>query len=125
MPRWLALGHFLWYNKLKYGGNEKMAEEFVTLQVHQEFAKRIDEENTRQNHRLSDLEKNFAMIQTLAISTEKLALNMEIMAKEVAKQGSRLEVLELKPVKRWELVITTIITGIVGAIVGFAMSLIF
>lgn len=95
-----------------------MAEnEYVTVQVHNEFAKRIDQENDRQNHRLTALEENFSMVQALAVSTEKLAVNMETMAKELAKQGSKLDELEAKPAKRWDLVVTTVIAGILGALV--------
>lgn len=99
-----------------------MAEEFITVQVHNEFAKRIDEENDRQNHRLSELEKNFANVNALAISTEKLAVNMETMAKEIARQGAKLNDLELKPAKRWDLVITTLISAVVGTLIGFISS---
>ena len=99
-----------------------MAEEFVTIQVHNEFAKRIDEENDRQNHRISSLEDNFKVVQNLVVSTEKLALSMEAMAKELARQGNCLRELEFKPVKRWELIITSIITGIIGAIVGMMLK---
>ncbi len=97
-----------------------MAEEFVTMSMHDEFAKRIDQENDRQNHRITELEKNFQMVQTLAVSTEKLAMNMEIMAKELTSQGAKLNALEMKPAQRWDLVVTTIIAGILGAIVTLA-----
>lgn len=100
-----------------------MAEnEYVTVQEHNEFAKRIDQENERQNHRLSALEEHFAMVQSLAVSTEKLAVNMEVMAKELAKQGNKLNEIEMKPAKRWDLVITTVIAGVFGALVTIVMK---
>lgn len=99
-----------------------MAEEFLTLNVHNEFAKRIEEENTRQNHRISDLEHNFKVVQELVVSTRELAISMETMAKELEKQGNCLRELEFKPVKRWELVVTSIITGFVGAILGMLLK---
>lgn len=94
-----------------------MPEEFVTFQVHNEFAKRIDQENERQNHRIGQLEEQFAMIQTLCVSYEKLAVNVEAMTKELTKQGAKLSDLEKKPAQRWDLVVTTVIAGIIGAIV--------
>ena len=57
------------------------------------------------------------MVQALCVSTEKLAVNMEVMAKELAKQGSKLSELEMKPAQRWDLVITTAIAGILGALI--------
>lgn len=89
-------------------------DEFVTKAVHEEFAKRIDEENTRQNHRISILETGLAQINDLASSVKVLAVNMENMAKEQAKQGEKLSEIEGRPAKRWETVVIAILTGIVG-----------
>jgi len=95
-----------------------MEPNYVTKEVHDEFAKRIEEENMRQNHRIQNLEAGQQQINELISSVKVLAVNMETMAKEQAKQGERLEAIEAKPEKRWETVITCVITGIVGAIVG-------
>ena len=99
-----------------------MAEEFLTVELHNEFAKRIEEADKRQDHRITELEQNFKVVQELVVSTRELAMSMEAMAKELEKQGSCLRELEFKPVKRWELVITSVITGIIGAILGMMMK---
>jgi hypothetical protein len=99
-----------------------MAENYVLLEVHNEFAKRMEEEDERQNHRISDLEEHFKIVTNLVVSTEKLALSMESMAKELARQGAKLNDLEMKPAKRWDLLITTIITGIAGAMIGVVVG---
>lgn len=90
-------------------------DEFVTKAVHDEFAKRIDEENDRQNKRLSILEQGQAQINELVSTVKVLAVNMENMAKEQAKQGERLKEIEEKPAKRWETVIACVITCVVTA----------
>lgn len=99
-----------------------MAENYVLLEVHNEFAKRMEEEDERQNHRITDLEEHFKIVTNLVVSTEKLALSMESMAKELARQGDKLNDLEMKPAKRWDLIVTTIITGIAGAVVGIVVG---
>jgi predicted GIY-YIG superfamily endonuclease len=99
-----------------------MAENYVLLEVHNEFAKRMEEEDERQNHRITDLEEHFKIVTNLVVSTEKLALSMESMAKELARQGAKLNDLEMKPAKRWDLLITTIITGIAGAMIGVVVG---
>lgn len=99
-----------------------MAENYVLLEVHNEFAKRMEEEDERQNHRLTDLEEHFKIVTNLVVSTEKLALSMESMAKELARQGAKLNDLEMKPAKRWDLIVSTIITGIAGAVVGIVVG---
>lgn len=99
-----------------------MAEEFLTVELHNEFAKRIEEADKRQDHRITELEQNFKVVQELVVSTRELAMSMEAMAKELEKQGACLRELEFKPVKRWELVVTSVITGIIGALLGMMMK---
>lgn len=100
-------------------------EDYVTKAVHEEFAKRIDEENDRQNHRLTLLETGQAQINELVASVKVLAVNMETMSKELSKQGDRLAEIEGKPAKRWETVIACIITGILGYFLSMALSGVF
>lgn len=84
--------------------------------------KRFDEENQRQNDRIDSLERNYQIVNQLSLHMERLATNMEAMAKELARQGTKLNELEMKPAKRWDLVITSIITGVVGVLVGMILN---
>ena len=56
------------------------------------------------------------------MSVEKLALSVSYMNDEQKNSIKRLEALESKPAKRWETIITCVITTIVGAIIGFLLS---
>lgn len=93
-----------------------MEEKFVTWDVHNEFEKRVVEENDRQNHRIAELEITVKEISRLTTSVEKMAVSMENMAVEQKKQGERLDEIEKKPAKHWEAVVTGIIAAIVGAL---------
>ena len=73
-------------------------------------------------HRMSDVEAQTKAINNLALSVEKLALSVQYMNDEQKESIKRLEVLENKPAKRWEQVISLIITTIVGAVIGFLLS---
>lgn len=95
---------------------------YVTQNEFNLATKRIDEENKRQNERLQSLETNYAIVNQLSIHMERLASNMEAMAKELARQGTKLNDLEMKPAKRWDLIITSIITGIMGALIGLMIN---
>ena len=92
--------------------------EFVAIEVHNEFARRIEEENDRQNHRLNDLEATVKEISRLTVSVEKLAVSMSTMADELKRQGERLTAIEEKPAKRWDTVISGIISGVIGILIG-------
>lgn len=96
--------------------------EFVTVEVHTEFAKRIEEENTRQNHRIGELENAVKQIAELVTSVKILATQMEAMATEQRKMGDRLDELEEKPAKRWDTVISGVISGVVGLLIGLVSA---
>ena len=91
----------------------------ITRAEHEEFRRRIEEENTRQDKRIEILEENAKRIECLNSSIEKLALNMENMLKEQLKQGKRLEVLEARDGEMWRKVVSYAITAIVGIVIGF------
>lgn len=95
---------------------------FVTWAVHNEFARRIDEENLRQSTRITNLEESVREIGRLTISVEKMAVSLENMATEQKKQGERLTTIEQKPAKRWDAVVTGIVGAIVGALGAAIMS---
>ena len=61
----------------------------ITRAEHEEFRRRLEEENTRQDKRIALLEENTRQISSLTVSVERLAQSIEIMVKEQEKQGKR------------------------------------
>jgi len=96
--------------------------DYVTKEVHEEFAKRMEEENRRQNERIKLLEGNVRQIGSLTTSVEKLASNMESMVKEQEKQGTRLEALESRDGEMWRKVVAYIVTAVVGIVLGYLFT---
>ena len=72
---------------------------------------------------VKDLKKVFDKINSIAISTEKLAIEMKYMREEQNKLDSRITTIEEKPVKRYDTVVTYIITTIIGIVLGVIASL--
>lgn len=97
-------------------------EDAITRAEHEEFARRIDAENERQNKRLTLLEENVRQIASLTASVEKLATSMESMAKEQEKQGKRLETLEGRDGEMWRKVVGYIATAVIGIVIGFIFT---
>lgn len=97
-------------------------ENSITRAEHEEFSKRITEENTRQNRRIALLEDSVRQINDLTISVKEMAVNMGNMLKELEKQGERLEKLEAKDGERWRKVVEQLITVIIGIVVGFVFT---
>jgi predicted nucleic acid-binding Zn-ribbon protein len=96
--------------------------EYVAIEVHNEFARRIEDESNRINHRLTDLEDAVKEMTRLTVSVEKMAVSLESMAEEQKKQGSRLDAIEEKPAKRWDTVISGIISGVIGILIGLVSA---
>nr|WP_296963430.1 hypothetical protein [uncultured Mediterraneibacter sp.] len=92
--------------------------EYVGREEHAEFAKRIDDEQHRQNKRIDSLEQTVKEISSLATSVEKLANNMANMVKEQGKQGERLEALEGKDGEMWRTVVKYVLTTALGLVIG-------
>lgn len=88
----------------------------ITRAEHEEFRRRLEEENKRQDARIGILEESVQQIGALATSVEKLALSMQ---KEQEKQGKRLEVLEGRDGEKWRKVMGYIATAIVGVVLGY------
>lgn len=97
-------------------------DEFVSKAVHEEFAKRIDEENERQNKRISLLEKGQTQINELVSSVKVLAVNMDNMAKEQGNMSARLKEIEGKPAKKWDTFIACVITAVVSSVVSYILT---
>lgn len=92
----------------------------ISREEHQEFCKRIEEENHRQNHRIELLEGSVQQIGKLAASVEKMAASLQSMVREQEQQGKRLTALESRDGEMWRKVVTYAVTAVVGIIVGFA-----
>lgn len=96
-------------------------EDVISRKEHEEFARRMEDEHKRVNHRLSDLEETVRQIGELTASVEKLALSVESMAKSQTKQEDRLEELESRDGKMWRKVSGYVLTTIIGAILTFVL----
>ena len=92
--------------------------DYITRVEHEQFAKRMEDEHKRQNHRISEMEEDFRQIQALTLSIEKMALNVENMAKELKRQGDHIEKLEEAPGDNWNKLKDGILGAIAAAIGG-------
>ncbi len=100
-----------------------MDNEKLSVEVHTEFAKRIEEHNAIQDKRLDALEKNVQEIQNLTVSIEKMTIGIESMTKEMGRQNesinkldSRLDDIEKEPADKWKRFVWLILAAVVGGV---------
>ena len=97
-------------------------DEFLRRDVHEEFAGRMEDEHKRINHRLGKVEETIGEINRLTLSVQSLAESVQRMCKEQERQSERLQTLEGRDGEKWREVVKYLITGVVGAAVGYIMT---
>lgn len=79
-------------------------------------------------HRMQKMENCQSDIQKLTLSVDKLATNMQYMLQEQKEQSTRISALEKEPLENAKYykrtIITSILTGVVGTIIGALLMLI-
>ncbi len=93
-----------------------MEDKYLKEDVHEEFAKRVDEHQARQDKRLDGLEERYRQIQDLNTSVQRIAISIEVMTKELSKQGERLEAIEKEPAANWKKFLWMLFSALVGAL---------
>lgn len=76
-------------------------DEPISRAEHEEFAKRIDAQEKRQDKRLEMLENTVREIGALTLSVQRLAQSLESMVEEQERQGRRLQALEDRDGEKW------------------------
>lgn len=83
---------------------------------------KTDDRSLRNEGRIKKLEGEHEVQHKLVTSVAVMAEQMKAMNTKMDTLATKVEEIEQKPAKRWETVIACIITGIVGAVIGFAMN---
>lgn len=94
----------------------------ISRAEHEEFAKRMEDEHKRINHRVADLESEVRQIGELTASVEKLAQSVQQMAKSQGRQEERLEELEGRDGEMWRKVTGYVVTTVAGIVVGYIFT---
>lgn len=94
----------------------------ITRAEHEEFRRRLEEENKRQDKRIEILEQNVQQVGSLTVSVAKMAQSLELMVKEQERQGERLEVLESRDGEMWRKVVGYMVTAAAGIVIGFIFN---
>lgn len=97
-------------------------EDYISRQEHNEFCKRMEEEDHRQNRRIDLLEENVLEMGQLTTTVAKLAMNMESVLDIQRQQDKRIETLESRDGEKWRQVTGYIITAVVGIIIGYVFK---
>lgn len=97
-------------------------DEPISRAEHEEFARRIDAQEKRQDRRLELLEENVREIGASTVSVQKLAQSLQSMVKEQEQQGRRLQALESRDGEKWRKLMGYIATALTSGAVTLLLS---
>lgn len=97
-------------------------DEPISRAEHEEFARRIDAQEKRQDRRLELLEENVREIGALTVSVQKLAQSLQSMVEEQERQGRRLQALEDRDGEKWRKLMGYIATALTSGAVTLLLS---
>ena len=96
--------------------------EYLRWLVLEEFARRVDQENKRQNRRLDIIDSTLSQLNELTISVQNLATSMKHMLDIQTEQNKRLEELENRDGEKWRSISMYVLTALIGAVIGFVLK---
>lgn len=91
----------------------------ITRAEHEEFCKRVEAEDNRQNERLEILEEQTKQFTDLVLSVRELAQSVKQLAEIQKAQGEKLDELENRDGEMWRRVSSYVITSIIGLVIGY------
>ena len=96
-------------------------DDFVTRPEYTADIKRIEAEESRQNHRIDKLEETVDRINDLTVSIKELAVNMGAMQATLKTLTDRLTAIEDEPAENWKKAVWIVVAAVIGAAVGAAL----
>lgn len=83
---------------------------------------KTEDRSLRNEGRIKKLETEHETLHSLATSVAVMAEQMKSINTKVGVLTDKVDEIEQKPAKRWETIVSCVITGFVGALLGFALS---
>lgn len=104
-----------------------MAEEYVRKDYFDEVMKRKADEFERVNHRLKELEESVKKQTEISLALKEVSFNLEHVINRLEAQNDRLRKLEEVPMetnkKVRDALITTIVGGVIGAVIAKLLTM--
>lgn len=84
----------------------------------------LEEKAKSNTKRIDEVEQEVKENRELTIAVKEIATEIKYLREEQSNMNDRLKIIEEKPVKNWNKIITTIIGTVIGALAGGIIGLI-
>lgn len=96
--------------------------EYISRQEHDEFKRRIDEEENRQNHRLGVIESRVDKLIDMQVSMAQLQVGISNITEELKKLSAEVETIKQAPADKWNKAVWIVVSIVITAVVTYAIS---
>lgn len=100
----------------------KNMNDYIPKQFCEERNKTVNEKIAKLEHDVSSLKRIYDKIEQLTLSIERNVTETKYMREKINDMDGRVKILEDHPKKRYEQVVSLLISLIIGAIVGIALA---
>lgn len=94
----------------------------ITRAEHEEFKKRIEDEEKRQNRRLDTMEGRVDKLIDMQVSMAQLQVGITNISEELKKLATEVEAIKREPADKWNKAVWIVVSIVITAVVTYAIS---
>lgn len=96
--------------------------EEITRAEHEEFKRRIEDEEKRQNHRLDTVEDRVNSLIDMQVSMATIQVGIASITEELKKLAAEVDDIKREPADKWNKAVWIVVTALITAAVTFILS---
>ena len=97
-------------------------DDYITRPEHEEFKKRLEGEETRQNRRLEVIENRVDKLIDMQASLAVMQAGIDSISQEVKRIGAEVDSIRQEPADKWKKAVWIVVTVILTAAVTYLLS---
>lgn len=97
-------------------------DDYITRPEHEEFKKRMEDEESRQNRRLEVMENRVDKLIDMQASLAVMQAGIDSISDSVKKIGQEVDALKQEPAQNWHKAVWIVVTVVITAAVTFFLS---
>lgn len=97
-------------------------DEYITRPEHDEFKRRLEDEETRQNRRLEVIENRVDKLIDMQASLAVMQAGIDSISAEVKRIGSEVDAIKQEPADKWKKAVWIVVTVALTAVATFILA---
>lgn len=99
-----------------------MEENYITRPEHEEFKKRLEDEESRQNRRLEVIENRVDKLIDMQASLAVMQAGIDSISQEVKRIGAEVDSIKQEPADKWKKAVWIVVSVFLTAVITFFLT---